>query len=112
MSEEVFGEWVVIELLGHRRLAGWLTEIQRAGHGFLRLDIPAVDGDGFSATQVINPTSVYEYTPVTEEMARAVARRNQPTPVHQFEIAPPAPRQPREYDRDDVEPGAFEWGGR
>ncbi len=35
-----FADWVILELLGHRRLAGYLTEAQIAGESFLRLDIP------------------------------------------------------------------------
>jgi hypothetical protein len=39
-DSQPFGEWCVVELLGHRRLAGYVQEVQLAGTGFLRLDIP------------------------------------------------------------------------
>lgn len=35
-----FNEWAVLELMGHRKLAGLLSEQDIAGHGFLRLEIP------------------------------------------------------------------------
>jgi hypothetical protein len=32
--------WAIIELMGHRRLAGWLSEEEVAGAAFLRIDVP------------------------------------------------------------------------
>lgn len=85
-----FAEWVILELMGHRRLAGYLTEQEIAGRGFLRLDVPA--GDQPAATQLYNPTSVYCITPTTEDVARAVARGNRPAPVQRWELEPARPR--------------------
>lgn len=84
-----FAEWAVLELMGHRRLAGWLTECELAGKGFLRLDIP---GDQ-PATQLYNPASVYAITPTTEDIARAVAADCRPAPVQLWELerAQPGP---------------------
>ena len=38
-----FKDWVILELMGHRRLAGYLTEVQIGGVSFLRLDVPSND---------------------------------------------------------------------
>jgi hypothetical protein len=86
-EDKIFAEWVIIELMGHRRLAGFLTEQEIAGKGFLRLDIPGQPG----ATQLYNPTAVYAITPTTEDIARAVAATSQPAPVQRWEL-PAAPR--------------------
>lgn len=83
-ARDVFAEWVILEVMGHRRLAGWLTEQEIAGKGFLRLDVPGDDGQP-AATQLYNPTSVYAITPTTEAIARAVATVNRPAPVHRWE---------------------------
>lgn len=32
--------WAIIELMGHRRLAGYVQEVEVAGQGMLRLDVP------------------------------------------------------------------------
>jgi hypothetical protein len=90
-TEPLFEGWAIVELMGHRRLAGYLTEVQIAGHGFLRLDVPPAlaaddDSDG-GATQFYAPASVYAITPTTEEVVRAV--RVAPEPVHTWEL----PRQ-------------------
>lgn len=83
-----FAEWAIVELMGHRRLAGWLTEYELAGEGLLRLDIP---GDQ-PATQLYSPRSVYCITPTTEDIARSVAASNKPVPVQRWELpAAPSP---------------------
>jgi hypothetical protein len=98
-TSDSFAEWVVLELLGHRRLAGYLTEQQIAGASFLRLDIPGRASEG-GATQYYSPGSVYAITPTTEEIARAVAVDNMPAPVQRWELPAP-PRE--EIDLDEEE---------
>lgn len=39
-AEKTFEGWAILELMGHRRLAGWVEEVQLAGHGMIRLDVP------------------------------------------------------------------------
>ncbi|MFH0899046.1 MAG: hypothetical protein V2A73_00300, partial [Pseudomonadota bacterium] len=71
-EKQPFAEWAILELLGHRRLAGYVTEQEIAGAGLLRIDVPG--DDGVVATQFYSPASLYCMTPTTEEIARAVAR--------------------------------------
>lgn len=79
-AQESFGEWVILELMGHRRLAGYLTEQEIAGKGFLRLQMD-------EATQFYSPAAVYCITPTSEELARKVAATSRPVPVTRFELA-------------------------
>ncbi len=103
-DENVWQEWTVLELMGHRRLAGLVTEQQIAGKGFLRLDVPG-DGDTWTATQLYNPDSVYCMTPTSEENARKIAALSQPRPATRWELeAVPAESKPGWAD-DDYEPG-------
>lgn len=90
MSEhrETFEGWVILELMGHRRLGGYLTEQEMAGGKFLRIDVPT--GGGEEATQFYSPSAVYCITPTSVETARAVALRNRPAPVAQWELPAPA----------------------
>lgn len=98
-----FSEWAIIELLGHRRLAGHLREVQLAGSGFLRLDIPETPGHA-AQTQYVAPGSVYALHPVDEATARLVAAGSRPEPVHRWEL--PAAPDPDEHDDawDDDDP--------
>jgi hypothetical protein len=91
VSEEksVFEGWAILELMGHRRLGGFVQEQEIAGHGFLRIDVPGENGNG-DASQFYSPGSVYCLTPTTEEMARATARHNQPQPVSRWELPQPS----------------------
>jgi hypothetical protein len=95
--EEKFEFWAILELMGHRRLAGYVTATELAAHGMLRIDIPTAEPGG-CITQYYSPSSMYALSPTTEELARAVATRNRPEPVHVFELSAPPKR---ELDNDD-----------
>lgn len=104
MSEgrEPYAAWTVLELMGHRRLAGYVTEQEIAGHGYLRLDVH--DADRPVVTQFYSPSAVYCMTPTTEEIARGLGARLRPAPVSRYELEPPGPREPDPWDcgRDDL----------
>lgn len=40
MDDSLFEGWAIVELMGHRRLAGWVSEVEIAGAPMLRLDVP------------------------------------------------------------------------
>lgn len=80
-----FEGWAVLELMGHRKLAGYVTEHTVAGAGFLRIDVPGRDGEQV-ATQFYAPGAIYCLTPTTEEIARRFAVGCQPEPVTRWEL--------------------------
>lgn len=92
--------WTILELMGHRRLGGYVREQEIAGAGFLRIDVPATDGP--QATQFYPPSSVYCITPTTEAMARAVAKNNTPEPVHRWELPAAPATEPVAFSPDDL----------
>jgi hypothetical protein len=104
---ERFTEWCVVELMGHVRMAGLVSEEERFGVKMGRIDVPNPDGSMF--TQYFGGSSVYRITPTTEDIARAVAARNVPQPVQRYELpAPGAASTPQPErvpfdDRDDLE---------
>lgn len=49
--------WAILELMGHQRMAGKLTEVTVAGHGFLRIDVPATESVP-AFTRLVSPASV------------------------------------------------------
>lgn len=88
-----YESWSIIELMGHRRLGGFVREVQIAGAGFFRVDVPSdTDGETHS-TQFYPPSSVYCLTPVSEAAAKVVARRSRPEPVALWELPEPTPRE-------------------
>ena len=90
MSEQNKWEgWMIVELVGHRRLAGMVTEEVIAGKAMLRLDIP--DRKGSIVTQYVNPDSVYALTPCDEKIARAfMASTGDPLEPYRWAITGPA----------------------
>lgn len=77
--------WVILELMGHRRLAGHVTETTVAGAPMLRIDIPR--GERETLTQFYGGSAIYCITPCSEELARRVAASTVfAGPVHEYEL--------------------------
>ncbi len=77
--------WAIVELMGHRRLAGYLTEAELAGTSFFRIDVPESNGRT-AATQYFRGEAVYALTPCTERVARATADFSRPEPVSRWDL--------------------------
>ncbi len=98
MAEKAtFKEWSILELMGHRRLAGMLSEMQLGGASFLRIDIPQ-STDKY-VTQFYSPQAVYCITPTDEKTARAIAKEAE-APVSRWELAQLMPPQERPSDEE------------
>ena len=103
-QQQGFEGWAILELMGHVRLAGRVTEESHFGVALGRIDIPTQAGDGYT-TQYFGGASIYRLTPTTEEIARSVAMHNQPRPVQTWELPKPAaltvePSGPEQYAHD------------
>lgn len=74
---ETFEQWCVVEIMGHKRFAGLVTEQSVGGTSFVRIDIPEVttsSGQKLPAfTKLFGAASIYCLSPCTEETARAFA---------------------------------------
>ncbi len=86
MTQETpsFKEWCILELMGHRKLGGLLSEQQIAGAAFLRIDI--YSSEEVFATQFYSPGAVYCITPCDESIARLYGDRHKPEPVTRWEL--------------------------
>ncbi len=102
MSKKAFEEWTILELMGHRRLAGLVREETIGAASFIRIDVPDGKG-GFDVTQYYNPAAVYCMTPTTQEMAEQVAARDQPQPVSRWELLPKSQAPVAEPEYEDQE---------
>ena len=104
-QKEHFAEWCVLELMGHRRLAGFVSEQEIAGSSFLRLDVygPPEKPEPL-VTQFYSATSVYCITPTTEDIARQLGARSKPAPVSRFELEYRPPGEEGERPEDDDKP--------
>jgi hypothetical protein len=104
-SDEIGYEgWAFVELMGHRRLAGKVSEATVGGAAMLRLDVYDGDAEAPCVTQFYGSSAIYCLTPTAEPLCRAFGRRYRPAPVTVYEL-PAAPGESRgagEYD--DVQP--------
>ena len=82
-SNVVLDEWVILELMGHRRIAGRVTDVVIGGAYFIRIDIPGEHGH--QMTQYYSPGAIYCITPTSEKIARAFAIQSEP-PVYRWEL--------------------------
>lgn len=99
-----FEGWCIIEQMGHKRMAGHVSEQVIGGHSFIRVDIPGPDGQP-AATQFITGQTIYAITPCTEELARKVSANCQPQPVTEWDIRRPSLPAARIDDEDDGDGG-------
>lgn len=102
--ENQFRQWCFLELMGHFKTAGIVTEVELFGTKLGRIDIPQKD-DSF-VTQYFGGQAVYRCTPTTEEIARVLALANQADPVHPWTmqhllLRSPRTRENNEDDEDD-----------
>lgn len=92
-SADAYEGWAIVELMGHRVIAGKVSEASQYGAAMLRVDVP--NGDGETAiTQFYGGSAIYALTPCDEAAARKVLNRrwDLPEPVR---LALPEPaREP------------------
>jgi len=114
-TKDAFEGWAIVELMGHRRLAGYVREVEIAGQGMLRLDVPGwihteptgEQEERGAATQFYSPNALYCLTPTTEDIARRFAARTRPAPVSRFELpAAPVEEPPLQDEEPEFEHAA------
>ncbi len=90
---QAFDQWGIVEVMGHKKYAGHITEQVIAGSALVRVDVPEVKLAGEpprvvnSFTKLVGVGSVYCITPTTEEVARKMADQlarydSDPLPVY------------------------------
>jgi len=76
MSVEQFAEWAIVEIMGHRVFAGFVTEQLIAGRGFIRIDVPEDRTVSYAIvpafTKVFGTDAVFSISPCSEEAAMRV----------------------------------------
>lgn len=100
MEEPKFESWAIVEVMGHKRFAGHVTEQAFGSASMLRIDVPEIDGvPAFS--KLIGIGSIYAITPCTEQTAREAQKSFRVRPFAMFELPMLPPPHEREEDWDD-----------
>ena len=103
-TESKFDSWAIVDIFGHQKFAGRVTEQSIGGASFVRIDIPQVE-DHPAYTKLFGAAAIYCITPTTEELARKAVDYCHSEPISIY--IPPAPPQltgkPLQPKRDDQE---------
>lgn len=101
---------MVLELFGHQRIAGYVSEYNFAGAAFVRVDVPQCDDvPGF--TRMFHTNAVYCFNPVDEQTMLDVASSLRVKPLTPFDLSeirrkmqtalPPEAFDPELHEDDD-----------
>lgn len=97
-----FSNHCIVELFGHQKIAGLVTEQVIAGQGFIRVDVPETHRHP-AFTRMFGSGAIYSITPVSEEIAQAAAESIYIEPVQVY-VAPSRQLEgPDDADFDDDE---------
>ena len=101
-------EWAIVEIMGHLRRAGRISEVQRYGATLLRVDIPIAgdtEGETIFVSEFFSGGSIYRLRPCGEDVAREAARQiGDPRPVMPTRFRIAAPEYAPSYASDSDEP--------
>lgn len=86
MTENQFKINAIVELFGHTRMAGVVTEQTIGSASFIRIDVPETERQP-SYTRIVNPSAVYAINPVTEDVMIYMATMLDQTPIESWDVA-------------------------
>lgn len=93
-KQETFDAWCLVELFGHAKLAGKVSEANIAGGVLLRVDVPEIEVESngkvekvAAYTKFYGTNAIYSLTVTTQETCEAFLRHHRPKPVMAYELA-------------------------
>ena len=85
MNDKKFELFAVVELFGHTRMSGTVTDSTIGGASFIRIDVPETTKQP-SFTRFVNPSAVYAINPVTKEVMEQMAESITSKPIESWDI--------------------------
>lgn len=82
---EKFELFAIIELFGHNRIAGKVSEQSIGVATFIRVDVPETKQMP-SFSKLFHPNAIYAINPVTEEVANEMAGKIESKPIQAWDI--------------------------
>jgi hypothetical protein len=106
VTTKTFESWAIVEIMGHKKFAGFVTEQSIGGLPFVRVDVPEI-GELPAFTKFFGGMSIYCITPCTEETAIAFGRKLRERAFASYEaprLSAPSSASELEFedDEDDV----------
>ena len=84
-KQEANEMWALVELFGHNRVAGKVTEAEMGGGSLIRVDVPAVK-DRDALTKYYNVKAIYALTPVDEATCLEMAKSIDAAPISSYSL--------------------------
>ncbi len=72
--------WGIVDLFGHQKVAGKITEAAIGGCSFVRVDVPEMEGNP-AVTHFYGQGAIYSMTPVSEDLVKAFLKQYRPEPI-------------------------------
>lgn len=86
-SKPAFEQYALVEIMGHVRVAGLVTEEPLFGTSMMRVDVPDEKGET-AYTRYFGGRAIHSITPVTKEIAIALAQNIAQKPVSVYDLQP------------------------
>lgn len=116
--DEIPDRWAIVEIMGHHKLAGRISEEEMLGVKLLRVDVPETSRAGWHGqshsqpgyTKFFGAAAIFGIEICTEAEARRVAKEtesyNHPVPYEALRL--PAGSSADGFDGDDEDEGDYE----
>lgn len=103
LNDDKFESWGIVDLFGHTRVAGMISEQTIGGETFIRVDVPDKES---MHTRLFGKGAIYSMSLTDEAIAREMAVRSGVRPVSRYEvgnlIADQVPQTPKiEHQQED-----------
>lgn len=86
-DQSSFDNFCIVELFGHQKIAGHVTEQTVGGQAFIRVDVPETKRHP-AFTRLFGSGSIYSITPVSQDIATQAAEQIYVEPVTVYIPAP------------------------
>ena len=85
MQETKFEIFAIVELFGHSKMSGTVTEQTIGSASFIRIDVPETKTQP-KFTRLVNPSAIYAINPVTEDVMLVMAEGISSKPIDSWDI--------------------------
>jgi hypothetical protein len=91
MDGQKFEQWALVELFGHQRIAGRVSEQTIGGGSFVRVDVPELPAAGDkvatqAVTKLFGPAAIYGITFLDEAAAMVFVRQIRTQPMDEWSL--------------------------
>lgn len=84
-EKETIEQFAVVEMMGHRKIAGAVKQSELAPGALIRVDVFGANGE-IERTEHVGSSAIYDITICSEQTAKAAAIAHNPQPSFAYDI--------------------------